>query len=141
VTFALLDECVAKCCQRGGSVYTAQRSREVAVLGPGASDQDIYEFVRRTQCILVTCNGKDFAALVMNHVQIRAIVLPQVEPKKQRKALMLAFPMARAAFDSHGPRFVEVTADGHVLSYRISGGFAWPSRLPAHLGRPSSTIH
>ena len=63
MAFHLLDECVAKCCADGGTIYTAQRSVLVRGLGQKASDLDIYHFVKTSGCVLVTLNGRDFAEL------------------------------------------------------------------------------
>ena len=116
--FLLLDENIAKCLLRGDTLYTAQRSVEVLVLGRGATDLELYAFARETGAILVTQDGGDFAAIGLRHGAIPVIVLPCVPPRTQRAMLLHVLPIAEAVFLEDPGQFVEVTGNGRVLSYR-----------------------
>lgn len=142
MSFQLHDECVAKCCVRGGTVYTSVRSVEVPSLGRGASDLDIYKYVRANKCVLVTLNGQDYATLAATRGPISAIVLPMVPPRGQQAFLRWVTPLARRIFEISEGRFVEVGLDGRAISYRVQRGFSWRDR-PSTVGGAvqSSAIH
>jgi len=141
VTFLLLDECVAKCCAKGATSYTPQRSVAVECLGPSAGDFAIYQFVRASSSILVTLNGRDFAALSVRYEPIPVIVLPSVPPRKQHAYLSWVLPLARYTFGSRGSRFVEVSASGKAISYRVTYGLNWDTRFPVTTENTEATIH
>jgi hypothetical protein len=128
VTFLLLDECVAKCCANGATVYTAQRSVAVRGLGRRAPDLDIYRFVNDCGCTLVTLNGRDFATLAIRHGPIPVIVLPPVPPRTQHAFLRWVAPIARRAFAANDNRFVEVNPVGRAISFSVQRGFNWEGR-------------
>jgi predicted nuclease of predicted toxin-antitoxin system len=117
--FLLLDETIAKCLAHGGTLYTAQRSIDVRLLGRGAGDIEIFAFVRESGAVLVTQDGEDFAELVRKHGPLPVIVLPCVAPRTQRAMLLHVLPIAERIFAEHPEKFVEVTADGRVFSYGI----------------------
>lgn len=117
--FLLLDENVARCAVVGGTFYTAQRSVEIHALGRGAADRDIYDFVQRSNAVLVTQNRDDFVALALRHGPISVIVLPSVEPRTQHSMLRHVVSIAEQVFAADPGRFVEVFPDGRVESYRI----------------------
>lgn len=141
MTFLLLDECVAKCCAQGGASYTAQRTIQVEGLGRRADDKDIYLFVRQSECILVTLNGRDFAALAVHHGPIRTIVLPNVRPTTQRAYLRWVLPAAYRTFARDPHRFVEVNAYGKAISYLVQRGFAWDHRPRPEMEDRRTTVH
>ena len=95
VSFILLDECVAKCCVDGATIYTAQRTSTVQCPGRGADDLMIYEFARAVGCILVTQNGRDFATLCVRYGPLPVIVLPAAPPRFQHAYLRWIIPGAR----------------------------------------------
>lgn len=117
--FLLLDENIAACVVGGGTLYTAQRSLAIRGLGRGASDRDIYDFVRQNNAVLVTQNRDDFAALVVRYGPIPVIVLPSVAPRTQHAMLRHAVPIAEQLLAADPGRFVEVLPDGRVVSYRV----------------------
>ncbi len=95
MSFILLDECVAKCCVDGATIYTAQRTSTVQCPGRGADDLMIYEFARAVGCILVTQNGRDFATLCVRYGPLPVIVLPAAPPRVQHAYLRWIIPGAR----------------------------------------------
>jgi len=117
--FLLLDENIAKCLAHGETLYTAQRSVETLLLGRGATDAELYAFARDTGAVLVTQDGDDFAALALKHGAIPVIVLPCVAPRTQRAMLRHVLPIAEEVWADDAERFVEVTATGKVVSYRL----------------------
>ena len=95
MSFILLDECVAKCCVDGATIYTAQRTSTVQCLGRGADDLMIYELARAVGCILVTQNGRDFATLCGGMGRCRSLYLPAAPPRVQHAYLRWIIPGAR----------------------------------------------
>lgn len=141
MSFLLLDECVAKCCSRGATIYTAQRSTAVEGLGYSADDSVIHKYVQMSGCILVTLNGRDFAHLSTQYGPIPAIVLPEVAPRTQHNYLKWVVPIARSTFATHHSKFVEVAATGRAISYTVGQGFRWEMRLPIVSGEVWPTVH
>ena len=95
MSFILLDECVAKCCVDGATIYTAQRTSTVQCPGRRADDLMIYEFARAVGCILVTQNSRDFATLCVRYGPLPVIVPPAAPPRVQHAYLRWIIPGAR----------------------------------------------
>lgn len=91
--YLLIDECCGKSlvgvAEAAG--HRAQRTVEVAALGRGAADVDIFAFARRHDAVLVTINQGDFVSLatrVSDHPGL--ILLPSVRGQTLGRMLRIA---------------------------------------------------
>jgi predicted nuclease of predicted toxin-antitoxin system len=120
--YLLLDECCGKSLvQVAEDVgHTAQRTVEVAVLGRGAPDNDIFDFARRKGAVLVTVNRGDFISLARLGREHPGVILIPSLPAAKLRPLFLAVVSAAAAICAQGPnQFVEVDADGVITSFTL----------------------
>ena len=120
--FLLLDECCGKSLVQVAedAGHTAQRTIEVAVLGRGAPDNDIFDFARRQGVVLVTVNRGDFISLANLGRQHSGVILIPSLPAAKLRPLFLAVVSAAEAIFAQGPnRFVEVDANGGITSFTL----------------------
>jgi predicted nuclease of predicted toxin-antitoxin system len=118
--YLLLDECCGKSLIQvaAGAGHTAQRTVEVAVLGRGAPDNDIFDFARREDAILVTVNRGDFISLAQLGRQHPGVILIPSLPSAALKPHFINVLAAAEALFAQGPnRFVEVDANGVLTSF------------------------
>jgi predicted nuclease of predicted toxin-antitoxin system len=120
--YLLLDECCGKSLIQlaEGVGHTAQRTVEVAVLGRGAPDNDIFEFARRQDAVLVTVNRGDFISLAGLGREHPGVILIPSLPATKLRPLFLAVVSAAAEIFPQGPnRFVEIDVDGAITSFTL----------------------
>jgi predicted nuclease of predicted toxin-antitoxin system len=120
--YLLLDECCGKALVRVAedAGHTAQRTVEVAVLGRGAPDNDIFDFARCQGAVLVTVNRGDFISLANLGRQHPGVILIPSLPAANLKPLFQAVMSAAEAIFAQGPnQFVEVDAHGVVSSFTL----------------------
>ena len=134
--FLLLDENIARCAVRGGTLYTAQRSVETHGLGRGAADEDLYAFARTNGAVLITQDRDDFARIVGRRGPIPVIVLPSMASRTQHAMLLRVIPISEQSFATNPEIFVEVLRDGSVQSYRVLRGKSRRSRRSAGRNSP-----
>ena len=120
--YLLIDECCGKALVKAAEEFghTAQRTREVVSLGPGAADRDIFEFARATGAVFVTINRADFvdlAAYGREHPGV--IVLPSVLGQDLVRLFRMVLPSAERVTDANRSMFVEIDAAGHKQSFRL----------------------
>jgi predicted nuclease of predicted toxin-antitoxin system len=118
--YLLLDECCGKSLIQVAAVagHTAQRTVEVAVLGRGAPDNDIFDFARRQGAILVTVNRGDFISLAQLGRQHPGVILIPSLPAAELKPLFISVLAAAETLFAQRPNcFVEVDANGAITSF------------------------
>ena len=120
--YLLLDECCGKALVQVAedAGHTAQRTVEVAVLGRGAPDNDIFDFARRQGAVLVTVNRGDFISLANLGRQHPGVILIPSLPAAKLKPLFQAVMSAAELIFAQGPnQFIEVDAHGVVTSFTL----------------------
>lgn len=120
--YLLIDECcgkaLVKVAEEAG--HTAQRTREVGNLGPGAADRDIFDFALATGAVFVTINRADFvdlAAYGREHPGV--IVLPSVLSQDLVRLFRMVMPVAERVVDANRSMFVEIDAAGLIRSFQL----------------------
>jgi predicted nuclease of predicted toxin-antitoxin system len=120
--FLLLDECCGKALvqiaeDRG---HTAQRTVEVALLGRGAPDNEIFDFARRQGAVLVTVNRGDFISLAgLGRQHPGVILIPSLPTAKLRPLFLAVVAAAEVIFAQGQNQFVEVDAHGAITSFTL----------------------
>jgi predicted nuclease of predicted toxin-antitoxin system len=95
--YLLIDECCSNALVRIAAElgHTAQRSKDVRVLGPAAPDRWIFGFARSEGAVLVTANRedmRDLAAYGRGGRHPGVIVLPQVRGQAWRACFGASLP-------------------------------------------------
>ena len=119
--YLLIDECSGKALVRvaGALGHAAQRTRDIAALGEGASDAEIFRFACQAGAILVTANHRDFEALAAAGPHPGMIFVPPVLGSELARLFKAVVPIAEEAFARMPSRIVEVRADGRIASYTV----------------------
>lgn len=121
--YLLIDECCGK-----GLVsvaeslgHTAQRTREIGALGPGAPDRDIFAFARASGAVFVTINRADFADLARYGPEPHpgVIVLPSALGQELARLFRAVLPVAERAVTATAGLFVEIDRRGRITTYRL----------------------
>lgn len=122
--YLLIDECCSNALVRIAVElgHTAQRSKDVRALGPGAPDQWIFGFARSEGAVLVTANREDMRDLAGygrggSHPGV--ILLPQVRGQDMAGLFRRVLPVAAGILAGAPNMFVEIDADGRITSYRL----------------------
>jgi predicted nuclease of predicted toxin-antitoxin system len=120
--YLLIDECCGKSLVRVAESlgHTAQRTTLVTFLGRGASDNEIVEFARRNEAIIVTSNSVDFLALAAagrDHAGM--ILLPSVIGQDLGRLFRQILPVVANVFAQRPNMFVAVDANGDVQSFKL----------------------
>jgi predicted nuclease of predicted toxin-antitoxin system len=120
--FLLLDECCGKAlvqiAEDGG--HTAQRTVEVAVLGRGAPDSEIFDFARRQGAVLVTVNRGDFISLAgLGRQHPGVILIPSLPMAKLRPLFVAVVAAAEVIFAQGQNQFVEMDTHGAITSFSL----------------------
>jgi predicted nuclease of predicted toxin-antitoxin system len=120
--YLLIDECCGKAlvtvAHRLG--HTAQRTREVAVLGSGADDRLIFDFARRNEAVFVTINRTDYVALAAyGRPHPGVIVLPSAAGRELARLFRRVLPVAERIFARAENMFVEIDRRGRITSFRL----------------------
>jgi predicted nuclease of predicted toxin-antitoxin system len=120
--YLLIDECCGKAlvgvAHRLG--HTAQRTREVAVLGGGADDRTIFDFARRNEAVFVTINRTDYVALAGHgRPHPGVIILPSVAGRELARLYRCVLPVAERVFARSENMFVEIDRRGRITSFRL----------------------
>jgi predicted nuclease of predicted toxin-antitoxin system len=112
--YLVIDECCGKKLKplAEDQGHSAQRSIEVAQLGQGASDADIFAFAAASGAVLVTINQGDFRALSMQ-VDPRPglVLLPSLRGAELAKLFKTVLPALTAVFDGAQDAIVQVAED------------------------------
>ena len=84
--YLLFDECCATALVKFAEAlgHTAQRSVDVAGLGRGASDDDVFAFARQGGAIVVTVNRSDFVVLAAVQDHPGVLLIPSLPTKQLR---------------------------------------------------------
>jgi predicted nuclease of predicted toxin-antitoxin system len=120
--YLLFDECCGKALVKIAEDHghTAQRTSEVAMLGRGAADNDIFDFARRQGAVLVTVNRGDFISLAGLGLQHPGVILiPSLPTAKLRPLFLAVVAAAEAIFDQGQNQFVEVDTHGAITSFTL----------------------
>jgi predicted nuclease of predicted toxin-antitoxin system len=117
----LLDENIAKCCARPTAVYTAQRSVQVRGLGHQAPDFDIFQYALMGGYVLVTKDGDDFEAIMLEQgVVVAMVVFPGgTRAALQRDLLIRATPLIEAELALSTGRQFTFDPDNNLVSYDL----------------------
>lgn len=120
--YLLIDECCGKALLKAAEElgHTAQRTREVVSLGPGAADRDIFELAREAGAVFVTINRADFvdlAAYGREHPGV--IVLPSVLGQDLVRLFRMVLPNTERVMDANRSMFVEIDAGGKMKSFQL----------------------
>ena len=120
----LIDECCSNALVRIAAElgHTAQRSKDVRVLGPAAPDRWIFGFARSEGAVLVTANRedmRDLAAYGRGGRHPGVIVLPQVRGQDMASLFRRVLAVAPGILASAPNMFVEIDAAGRITSYRL----------------------
>ncbi len=115
--YLVIDEC---CGKRLGPIaedqgHAAQRSVEVAQLGRGASDADIFAFAAANGAVIVTINQGDFLALAAQEgSRPGLILLPSLRGAELAKLFRAVLPAVAAIFNTAGSTTVRVNTNGEL---------------------------
>jgi predicted nuclease of predicted toxin-antitoxin system len=118
--YLLLDECCGKSlvALAADAGHTAQRTVEVAALGRGAPDKDIFDFARRHDAIVVMINRGDFISLAdLGRDHPGVVLIPSLPLAKLRPLFLAALKAAEKILTEGRNRFVEIDADGVITSF------------------------
>lgn len=120
--YLLIDECCGKGLVKVAAElgHTAQRTREVVGLGPGATDRDICDFARTNGATFVTINRADFvdlAAYGRDHLGV--IVLPSVIGDDLARLFRTLQPTAERAVSGDPNMFIEISRAGQITSFQL----------------------
>jgi predicted nuclease of predicted toxin-antitoxin system len=120
--YLLIDECCGKAlvsiAHRLG--HTAQRTRQVAVLGQGADDSAIFAFAREYGAVFVTINRTDYVALAAyGPPHAGVIVLPSVAGRELARLFRRVLPVAERVIAGSENMFVEIDVRGRITSFRL----------------------
>ena len=119
--YLLIDECCGKSLVTAAESlgHTAQRTRDVATLGPGAADRDIFAFARANGAVFV--NRGDFLDLARHgrdpHPGV--IVLPSVRGHELARLFRTVLPVAERIMAKTSSMFVEIEPRGRVSSFLL----------------------
>jgi predicted nuclease of predicted toxin-antitoxin system len=120
--YLLLDECCSKAlvgvAERAG--HTAQRTVQVAALGPQAADHDIFDFARSVGAVFVTVNRGDFidlAARGRDHPGV--ILIPSLPQAGLRPLFEAVLRGAEPLFAATPNLFVEIDQAGVITSFEL----------------------
>ena len=119
--FLLLDECVARSLQATAEAlgHTAQRSIDVASLGKGATDRDIFDFACCFGAVVVTINRTDFIALAARVRQRPGVILiPSLQIATLKPLFTAVLSAAQPLLSESDNLFVEIDAAGAITSFR-----------------------
>jgi len=115
--YLVIDEC---CGKKLGPIaedqgHAAQRSVEVAQLGRGASDADIFAFAAANGAVIVTINQGDFLALAeKGGSRPGLILLPSLRGADLARLFRTALPLVAAIFEEAESAAVHIGANGEV---------------------------
>jgi predicted nuclease of predicted toxin-antitoxin system len=120
--YLLIDECCGKALISAAEAlgHTAQRTREVPGLGPGAEDEAIFAYARASGAVFVTINRADFidlAAYGPDHPGV--IVLPSVLGRDLARLFRAVLPLADEIMARQRSTFVEITENGRITSFEL----------------------
>lgn len=120
--YLLIDECCGKGLVRVAEElgHTAQRTKEVVGLGPGATDGDIFDFVRTNGATFVTINRADFvdlAAYGRDHFGV--IVLPSALGHDLARLFRTLLPFAEQVFSIKRNMFIEISRTGQITNFQL----------------------
>jgi len=113
--YLIIDEC---CGKKLVSVaedhgHVAQRSIEIAELGQGASDADIFLFAVANGAIVLTINQGDFLALAKQfNSRPGLVLLPSLRGAELAKLFKSVLPWLANIFAIAPDAIVQVSADG-----------------------------
>ncbi len=120
--FLLLDECCGKALVRIAEAagHTAQRTVQVAALGPQASDRDIFDFACRVGTVFVTVNRGDFIELAARGREHAGVILiPSLPLARLRPLFEAALATAEPLFATAPNLFVEIDATGRITCFQL----------------------
>jgi predicted nuclease of predicted toxin-antitoxin system len=119
--YLLLDECCGKALVRFAEAlgHTAQRSVDVAALGRGATDDEVFAFARQGGAVVVTVNRADFIEIAAGSSHPGVLLIPSLPNRKLRPLFELLLKTAEPLLQHQPDLFVEVSADGSVFSFTI----------------------
>lgn len=118
--YLLIDECCGKALVRVAEDlgHTAQRTRDIAELGQGAADWEIFRFARKAGAILVTANCRDFEALASHEAPHPGMIfVPPILGGELARLFRIAVPIAETIFDGSENQVVEVQESGRIFSF------------------------
>jgi predicted nuclease of predicted toxin-antitoxin system len=120
--YLLIDECCGKglVAVARSAGHVAQRSIEVAKLGRGAPDTDIFSFARANTAVIVTINQGDFLKLARRTFERPGIiVLPSARGSVLARVFATALPRAATVFETHPNAIVQIDAAGRIADIAI----------------------
>lgn len=120
--YLLIDECCGKAlvAVAHSEGHVAQRSVEVAELGRGAADADIFAFALANHAVIVTINQGDFVDLAARTSDRPGIILlPSTRGSVLAKMFGMALRCAAVLFETHPNAVVRVGATGEVISVKV----------------------
>lgn len=115
--YLVIDECCGKKLKPLAEAqgHTAQRSIEVAQLGQGAADADIFAFAVASGAVLVTINQGDFLALSKQaDPRPGLVLLPSLRGAELARLFKAALPAVAAVFDGAQDAIVQIVEDGTI---------------------------
>jgi predicted nuclease of predicted toxin-antitoxin system len=117
LVYLVIDECCGK--KLGpiaeGHGHVAQRSVEVAQLGPGASDADIFAFAKANGAVVVTINQGDFLALAKRTDRRPGLILlPPLRGAELARLFRTTLSALAAIFEGAEGVIVQIGVDGEI---------------------------
>jgi predicted nuclease of predicted toxin-antitoxin system len=98
----------------------AQRTRDVAILGQGASDLEIFDFARAAGAVIVTANHCDFEALAVAKGSHPGLIFVPTMIGSALAALFKAgLSTAEEVIAKAGGQIVGRQANGKIISYSV----------------------
>jgi predicted nuclease of predicted toxin-antitoxin system len=113
--YLVIDECCGKKLKpvAEDQGHAAQRSVEIAQLGRGATDSDIFSFAAATGAVVATINHADFLALAKRtDARPGLIFLPALRGTELARVFKVALPKLTAMFDEAPTGIVQVDSQG-----------------------------